>query len=204
MRMITAAALFAVWILGPATASAQTKKIDLRTTEGTSAVKGQWRYSNVKVVEVEGRGPDRKPNKTYSIEPKAGGKDYDDGQWEMIEPTTLKNARSTGGMCFCWYRIKITLPEGVEGKTVTFVTTVDDYGEVWVDGQLPRKVGQSGGAIVAGFNVPNRVELKDPKPGKAYQIAIFGINGPISAMPGNWIFLRDTYLEIGDKSAAGK
>ena len=117
----------------------------------------------------------------------------------MIDPTTLAKPRSTGQVCFCWYRIKVTLPEEADGKTVHFVTTVDDYGEVWVDGQLPRRVGQSGGAIVAGFNVPNRVELRDAKAGKTYQIAIFGINGPISAAPGNWIFLRDAYLIIGDK-----
>ena len=93
------------------------------------------------------------------------------------------------------------MPEGVEGKTVTFSTTVDDYGEVWVDGQLPRKVGQVGGNIVAGFNTPNVVELKDPKPGKVYHLAIFGINGPISAMPENYIFLGPTYLEISEKKS---
>ena len=49
---------------------------------------------------------------------------------------------------------------------------------------------------MAGFNTPNRVELKDAKPGKTYPIAVFGINGPISATPGNWIFLGDTFLEM--------
>ena len=94
---------------------------------------------------------------------------------------------------------KVTLPPEADGKKVTFVTTVDDYGEVWVDGKLPRKVGQVGGSVVAGFNAPNRVELADAKAGKTYQIAVFGINGPISAEPGNYIFLRDTFLEIADK-----
>ena len=46
---------------------------------------------------------------------------------------------------------------------------------------------------MAGFNAPNRVELKDPKPGKVYQIAVFAINGPISAAPSNWLFLGDTF-----------
>jgi hypothetical protein len=35
---------------------------------------------------------------------------------------------------------------------------------------------KSGKAIVAGFNLPNRVELKDARPGKVYQIAVFGIS----------------------------
>ena len=121
--------------------------------------------------------------------------------WEVIAPETLRNARSTGQICFCWYRIKVTLPPEVEGKRVFFSTVVDDYGEVWVDGRLPYKPGDTGGPIVAGFNYPNRVELKDPRPGKTYQIAIFGINGPISATPTNWIFLGPTFLELVDAKA---
>jgi hypothetical protein len=178
-------------------AGAQTR-IDLRTQAGVDTVKGTWRFANVKIVEVPHKAPDGTANTTYDYEPKAGVPEFDDSAWEVCDPTTLKNRRGRGLVCFCWYRIKITLPEGVEGKTVTFATTVDDYGEVWVDGKLPRKAGQGGGAIVAGFNTPNRVELADPKPGKSYQIAIFGMNGPISAVPNNYIFLGETYLEIKD------
>ena len=36
-----------------------------------AAVKGEWRYHDVKIVEVEGKGPDGKPNKTYNYEPRA-------------------------------------------------------------------------------------------------------------------------------------
>ncbi len=183
---------------GPAR-SADQDKVDLRSQAGVEAVKGQWRYANVKIVEVPHKAPDGSPNTTYGIEPRAHSVDFDDSKWEVLDPTTLGKRRSSGLVCFCWYRIKITLPEGVAGKSVAFVSTVDDYGEVWVDGQLPRSVGQVGGNIVGGFNVPNRVELKDPKPGKVYQVAIFGINGPISAHPENYIFLGPTFLEISDK-----
>jgi gluconolactonase len=197
--LITAAALAAVLGGVPATAVAGSKKIDLRTKAGTEAVKGQWRYSDVKIVEVTNKGPDGKPVQTYNIEPKAFGADFDDSAWEIIPPESLKNRRSTGLVCFNWYRIKITIPEEAAGKAVYFQTTVDDYGEIWVDGKLPRQGGQSGGSVVAGFNTPNRLELKDPKPGKVYQIAVFGINGPISAAPTNYIFLGDTFLEIVDR-----
>jgi gluconolactonase len=203
MRMSTTlAALVVAVTFGSTTVVAQTKKIDLSTKDGAASVKGQWKYHNVKIVEVEGKNPDGKPNRTYNIEPpgdKASKPDYDDSQWESIAPETLKDRRSTGLVCFCWYRIKITIPPEAAGKAVFFRTTVDDYGEVWVDGKLPRTVGKTGGAIVAGFNAPNRVELKDAQPGKVYQIAVFGINGPISAAPTNWIFLADTYLDIEDK-----
>jgi hypothetical protein len=198
-KLLTAAALVAACAFGSQTAVAQTKKIDLRTKDGALAVKGQWKYSDVKIVEVEGKAPDGKPNKTYNIEPRAEKAEFDDTKWETIAPETLKDRRSTGQVCFCWYRIKVTIPPEAEGKTVYFQTTVDDYGEIWVDGHLPRTPGKSGEAIVAGFNTPNRVELKEPKAGKVYQIAVFGINGPISAAPSNWIFLGDTFLEIVDK-----
>jgi gluconolactonase len=197
--ILLAAAMCAGWAFGPQTAVAQSKKIDLRTKEGADTVKGQWKYHNVKIVEVDGKGPDGKPNKTYNIEPRAEKPDFDDSRWEVIAPETLKDRRSTGQVCFCWYRIKITIPPEASGKAVFFQTTVDDYGEIWVDGRLPRTPGKGGEAVVSGFNVPNRVELKDPQPGRVYQIAIFGINGPISASPSNWIFLRETFLDIVDK-----
>jgi hypothetical protein len=203
-RTLLAAALsaYAGWALAPQTAVAQSKKINLRTQEGVAAVKGQWKYHDVKIVEVDGKGPDGKPNRTYNIEPRAEKPDFDDGKWENIAPETLKDRRSTGQICFCWYRIKITIPPEAAGKAVFFQTTVDDYGEIWVDGRLPRTHGRGGEAIVGGFNVPNRVELKDPQPGRVYQIAIFGMNGPISAAPSNWIFLGDTFLEIADRKDA--
>jgi hypothetical protein len=200
MRTFVVAAALAAALGGmPATADAGSKKIDLRTDKGVQAVKGQWRYSDVKIVEVAGKGPDGKPNRTYTIEPRAHAADFDDSKWEVAAPGTLKNRRSTGQVCFCWYRIKVTIPDEAAGKAVFFQTTVDDYGEVWVDGFLPRRPGQVGGAVVAGFNAPNRVELKDAKPGRVYQIAVFGMNGPVSAVPSNYIFLGDTFLELVDK-----
>jgi len=193
MRTIAMVAALAAALGGSARGQG---KIDLRTDEGVKTVKGEWRYSNVKIVEVPGKGPDGKPNTTYNIEPKAFGADFDDSRWEVIAPKSLGERRSTGQVCFNWYRIKVTMPEESAGKKVFFETTVDDYGEIWVDGQLPRTIGKGGEAVVGGFNVPNRVELKDARPGRTYQIAVFGINGPISAAPGNFIFLKETFLEL--------
>ncbi|OJW10876.1 MAG: hypothetical protein BGO49_25545 [Planctomycetales bacterium 71-10] len=184
--------------LAPGARADEPKKIDLMTKAGCESVKAEWRWHDVTLIPVEGKNPDGTPNKTYNYEPRAMAADYDDSQWEVIAPETLKDRRSTGQICFCWYRVKVTLPPGVEGKRVFFQTTVDDYGEVWVDGKLPYKVGQAGGNVASGFNHPNRVELADPAPGKAYSLAVFGINGPISVTPTNWIFLGPTFLEIVD------
>ena len=179
-------------------AVAESKKINLRSKEGVATVKGEWRYSDVRLVEVPSTAPDKNPPTTYNYEPRATGPEFDDSKWPVIDPASLGKRRAGGLICFAWYRIKVTIPADAEGKRVYFQTNVDDYGEVWVDGKLPFKVGKTGEAIVAGFNTPNRLELKGAKPGKTYQIAVFGINGPISATPGNGIFLSDTFLEIVD------
>src|SRR5262249_36980759 len=111
-------------------------------------------------------------------------------------PETLKNARGAGGYCWCWYRIRVTLPEKVNGKAVAdsivwFRTTVDDYGEIWVNGKIDLSFGKSGRGAVSGFNSQNRVLLtKKAKPGDVIQIAVLGINGPLGKPPGNKIFLR--------------
>jgi hypothetical protein len=175
---------------------AQARTIDLGTKEGLAEVKGTWRWHDVKLVPATNKAQDGRELETLDYEPKAMAADYDDSAWEVLDPTTLGERRSAGKVCFCWYRLEVTLPEGVAGKKVWFETVVDDYGEVWVDGKLPFGVGQRGGNVVAGFNASNRVGLPDPAPGKTYEIAIFAINGPISLAPTNRIFLRGAKLEI--------
>ena len=107
-----------------------------------------------------------------------------------------------GRVCFNWYRITVTIPERVgdfdpTGATVVFEVAIDDYAEVWVDGELPHALGDSGGPVVAGFNAPNRVVLtRDARPGQRFQIAVFGINGPISASPLNYIWMRTATLDF--------
>jgi hypothetical protein len=188
--------------LSPADVTAGDTKIDLSTKSGSARVHAEWRYLDAKLVEIDVKQPDGKPGKTHDIEPRgetAGQVGYDDSAWTVIAPETLPRRRANGRVCFAWYRVKITIPPEAAGKSVFFRTTIDDYGEVWVDGKMPYAVGKSGEHIVAGFNVPNRVELKNAAPGKVYQLAIFGINGPLSASPTNGIFLKNTFLDIVDQ-----
>jgi gluconolactonase len=176
--------------------------IDLETVEGVKLVAAQWRYSDTKIIEVDFKLPDKTPDKTYDYTPHAGVANFDDSKWEVLDPTTLKKPRSTGKMCFNWYRINLTIPDQVgnfktAGSTVTFETTIDDYAEIWVDGILYRTVGQGGGSVVRGFNTPNRLIIgKNVQPGQHIQLAVFGINGPISAAPDNWIFMRMAHLNF--------
>ena len=110
--------------------------------------------------------------------------------------------RSNGRLAFNWYRTRITLPAklggfDVTGSTVVFELVVDDYAEIWVDGQLPLVLGQTGGQLIKGFNAPNRVVLtRDARPGQQFQLAVFGVNGPISSPPENFIWVRSATLDF--------
>ena len=167
-----------------------------------------WKYKDVRIVETDFRGPDAdgKPNgapiRAYDITPHAGGREFDDSSWEIIGPTTLEGRRTNGRLSFNWYRLNIRIPERIggfdpTGSTVVFETIVDDYAEVWVDGQLPRELGQSGGSLVAGWNAPNRlVVATNVRAGQRIQLAIFGANGPLSDPPPNYIWIRSAKLEF--------
>lgn len=182
--------------------------IDLATPDGVSAVKGEWRYSDTKIVEADFRAPgvDKQPTgpavKTYDYTPHAGGADFDDSKWEVINPTTLDQRRGNGRLGFNWYRIKVTVPERIgdydpTGSTAVFDTSLDDYAEIWVDGELSRSLGQSGGSVIAGWNAENHLVVgRNVKPGQQIQLAIFGINGPLSNPPTNFIYLRYAKLEF--------
>lgn len=188
--------------------------INLATDEGAKLVKGQWRYSDTKIVEVDFKAPgaDKQPtgapNRTYDYTPKAGPADFDDSKWEAIPASSLEARRSTGRLCFNWYRIKLTVPEHVgdfdpTGSTVVFQTALDDYAEVWVDGELTRYLGQMGGSVVGGWNAPNRLIVgRNVRPGQQIQLAIFGINGPISNPPTNFIWVREARLDFYQGSNA--
>jgi gluconolactonase len=182
--------------------------IDLRTNEGVDRVRGQWRYADARLSEVESRGPgpDLRPSgalvKTADVTPKGGGADIDDSGWQKIAATSLETRRTNGKLTFNWYRISVTIPASVgtfdtTGSTVIFEVVVDDYAEIWVDGKLPRPLGQTGGALVKGFNAPNRVVLtRNARPNQQIQLAVFGANGPLSDPPSNFIWIRSATLDF--------
>jgi len=182
--------------------------IDLATKAGAQLVRGEWRYSDTKIVEVDFKSagadsqPTGAPNKAYDFTPHAGRPDFDDSKWEVIDPTILDRRRSAGKLAFNWYRIQITVPARVgnfdpAGSTLVFVTSIDDYAEIWVHGELPRAAGQSGGSVIKGWNAENRLIIgRDVKPGQKIQLAVFGINGPISNPPTNYIYMRYAKLEF--------
>lgn len=182
--------------------------LDLATTAGVAAVRGAWRYSDARLIEVPFHAPDSAgqptgaPTTTLDVAPAAGVAGFDDSRWETIAPENLSKRRGAGRVSFNWYRLDITVPEQIgefdpTGSTVWFETRLDDYAEIWVDGELPRAFGQSGGSVIAGWNAANRlIVARDARPGQHIQIAVFGINGPISDAPSNYIYVREAKLDF--------
>ena len=191
--------------------------VDLQTEEGVALVGGQWRYSDATVEWVDfvelgspedPLGPGTVPNRTFDIAPHAEAADFDDSEWTELAPADTMRRLANGRVCFNWYRIAVTLPArigdtDVAGSTVVFEVVVDDYAEIWVNGELPHALGDTGGPVVAGFNAPNRVVLtRDARPGDRFVIAVFGINGPISAAPANYIWMRTATLDLHTRTRA--
>jgi hypothetical protein len=177
--------------------------VDLMSAEGAAALGAQWRVSDVTIKEVPPiQGTITQNKMTYDIDPHAGGTDFDDSKWPLIEPKELNARRSGGHVAFMWYRALLTIPAKISeldpsGAVAVFRTTVDDYAEIWVNGVIPGRSGYPRPAAISGHNMPNRLVLSmGLKPGDKFQIAIFGINGPISMSPANSVFVREAKLEL--------
>ncbi len=223
-KRLTAALVLALAQAGQGAARAQAPEIpsgtasaviDLATREGAALVRGVWRTHEARIVAVKHRAPDADgqptgvPIETYDIAPRAGAAEFDDSAWEAIEPGALVGRRANGRLSFQWYRIAVTIPERIgdfdpTGATAVFQTTLDDYAEIWVDGEIPRGLGQRGGSVIAGWNAPNRlVVARDVRPGQVVMLAVFGANGPLSDPPANFIWMREARLELFREPARG-
>jgi hypothetical protein len=162
--------------------------LDLNNAADRQQVKGQWRValglvpgeSNEGLVSQLLGSPARLP-------------DYDDSAWEVC--TNIRASRSVG-FTFAWYRITVEIPATVEGVSVAgarlwFETNTDNYGEIWINGQIDRSTG-----VIVGINASQRVEISNSAvPGSRYAIACLVANGPL-AEPRGGIFMRYATLAL--------
>ena len=176
---------------------------DLMTSRDAASLGVQWKVMDARIVDVpavQGAAPEYKT--TYDIAPHAGVAGFDDSSWPQIKAEDLAARRGGGHVSFTWYRTGITIPAKIgdfdtTGTKVVLCVLVDDYGEVWLNGDMPRLAGFPSPATIQGFNMPNRVMLsQSAKPGDSFQIAVFGINGPISVAPSNMVWFREARLEF--------
>jgi gluconolactonase len=183
--------------------------VDLATADGARLVGARWRWRDARVIEVESRGPgpDLRPSgarvRTLDTAPRPGQPEFDDARaWTPVEPEALAARRGRGKLSFGWYRVDVTVPARIAGfdpagSTLAFEVVVDDYAEVWVNGRLPRVLGEAGGHVVKGFGAPNRVVLgRDVRAGQRFSVAVFAMNGPISASPDNFIWVKSATLDF--------
>jgi gluconolactonase len=177
--------------------------VDLMTDSGAAVFGARWKGMEAKVVECPALS-DAMPEfkTTYDIEPYAGVGGFDDSEWPVIAPTELGARRGGGMISFFWFRTVLTMPANAvgfdtAGAMAVLRVNVDDYAEVWVNGEMPRLAGRPSPGPIQGFNMPHRLVLsRTITPGEKFEIAVFAINGPISAAPANFLFVREAKVEF--------
>ena len=156
--------------------------LDLNKEADRLKVKGTWRRA-LGLVPGE-------PNQGLVAELEASPArlaDYDDSGWEVTD-----NVRDlvSKGFTFGWWRITVELPAEIDGQSIAgsnvlFETNIDNYGEVWIDGDIDVVSG-----TVVGFNAQQRVVVSpEAVPGARHVIACLAANGPM-ALPRGVIFMR--------------
>ncbi len=182
--------------------------VDLGAEDGARLVSARWRFVPATLTEVAGVvvGPDLRPvpgeARTLDLSPRPRQPGWEDAPWTTFAAQELGARRGTGHVSMGWYRVELELPERlgeleVRGATIAFEITVDDYAEVWVDGQMRPVLGERGGPVIAGWNAPNRVVLtRDAVPGARYDLAVLAINGPLSRSPGNFYWVGQAVLDV--------
>jgi gluconolactonase len=177
--------------------------VDLMTTEGSAAFGARWKGQEAKIVECPALSDSMPEFKTtYDIEPHAELLGFDDSDWAEVAATELGARRGGGMVSFFWFRTVLTIPARIDGfdtdgAKVVLTVNVDDYAEVWVNGVLPRAAGRPSPATIQGFNMPNRLVLSDTVAvDERFEIAVFAINGPISAAPAKFLLFREAKVEF--------
>jgi hypothetical protein len=178
--------------------------VDLMTVAGSAVFGARWRGIEAKLVECPALSDSMPQFKTtYDVEPHAELLGFDDSAWPVIAADDLGGRRGGGMISFFWYRATLTIPPeaagfATAGAKAVLRVNIDDYAEIWVDGELPRAAGRPSPACIQGFNMPNRLVLGDNivQPGDKFEIAVFAINGPISAAPANFLWFREAKVEF--------
>jgi gluconolactonase len=178
--------------------------VDLMTEAGSAAFGARWRAREAKIVECPAL-TDAMPEfkTTYDVDPHAEILGFDDSAWSEVAATDLGARRGGGLVSFFWYRASLTIPPEAQGfatagaKAVLRVN-IDDYAEIWVNGEMPRAAGRPSPGCIQGFNMPHRLVLGDNivHPGERFEVAVFAINGPLSAGPANFLWFREAKVEF--------
>jgi hypothetical protein len=177
--------------------------VDLMTPAGSAAFGARWRGREAKIVECPALTDSMPEFKTtYDIDPHAEPSEFDDSDWPVVAATELGDKRGGGLVSFFWFRTTLTMPANAAGfdtagAMAVLRVNIDDYAEVWVNGEMQRAAGRTSPGTIQGFNMPHRLVLANPvAAGDKFVIAVFAINGPISAAPANFLWFREAKVEF--------
>ena len=141
--------------------------VDLMTAEGSAAFAATWRVREAKLVECPALG-DAMPEfpTTYDIKPHAEERGFDDSDWTVVPAFDLGGRRGGGMVSFCWYRATLTVPVNAfgfdtAGAMAVLRVNVDDYAEIWINGEMPRAAARPSPYTIQGFNMPHRARHRD-------------------------------------------
>jgi gluconolactonase len=187
---------------------------DLKTENGAALVNAKWYVQNARITDADFRQPGPGTNgdalalyptgttiKTHQLHPQISSEDFEKG-FREIKASELESRQGTGLFSFVWYKLELTVPPSIgklntEGATAVLEIVMDDYSEIWVNGNQVQGFGQTGNGVIAGFNARNRVVLTDrAKPGDKFSVAILGINGTIGKLPDNYIWIRNAVVDF--------
>ena len=177
--------------------------VDLMTAAGSAVFGARWRGREANLVECPAL-TDAMPEfkTTYDIEPHAEIAGFDDSDWPVVAAAELGDKRGGGLVSFFWFRTTLTMPAEAAGfdpagAMAVLRVNIDDYAEVWVNSEMPRAAGRTSPGTIQGFNMPHRLVLANPvAPGDKFEVAVFAINGPISAAPANFLWFREAKIEF--------
>ena len=162
--------------------------LDLNNAEDRAKVKGQWK---VAMGLVPGEANEGLTSQMLASPARLA--DYDDSGWDVCN--NVRESLSVG-FTFAWYRITVELPERLDGMEVAgsrlyFETNTDNYGEVWINGEIDRAAG-----VIVGINATQRVEIAGGGvPGAKHVIAVLVANGPLGE-PRGGVFMRFATLAV--------
>ena len=121
--------------------------VDLMTADGIGTFGAQWKTTEAKIVEGPAL-PNAMPGykTSYDISPRAGEAGFDDSSWPIIDAKGLADRRGCGKVSFLWFRTNLTIPAKIgnfetAGAKAVLTVYVDDYAEVWINGEMPRRAG---------------------------------------------------------------
>ena len=79
-----------------------------------------------------------------------------------------------------------------------FETNIDNYGEMWIDGQIDRSTG-----VIVGLNAQHRVEVSGSAvAGARHVIACLVLNGPLAEPGAESSALRHPGLRVAGEGGA--